>query len=50
LIQLLLWRDRRAAVREEAEVSSPVSDSIGPPLAESDVDEKKALRVAEVPL
>ncbi|TVY58480.1 Pantothenate transporter liz1 [Lachnellula cervina] len=52
-IQLLLWRDKRAAAREEAEGSLPASaDSVSPPLQESDgdVDKKTAFRVGEVAL
>ena len=50
-IQLLLWRDRKTAARVDSEGSLPASgDSASPPLQESDVDEKKAVRVNEVPL
>ncbi|TVY45481.1 Pantothenate transporter [Lachnellula occidentalis] len=50
-IQLLLWRDKRMAARTESEGSVPASGhSIDPPLQESDGDEKKAVRVNEVPL
>jgi MFS transporter, ACS family, pantothenate transporter len=50
-IQILLWRDKKKAARGESERSLPASeDSTSPPLQESDVDEKKAVRVKDAPL
>ena len=50
-VQLLLWRDKKKATSAESEGSLEASQRGGsPPLHESDVDEKKAVRDTEVAL
>lgn len=50
-IQLLLWRDKRAAARAESEGEVPgYEESESPQREGSDVDEKKAIRTNEVSL
>jgi MFS transporter, ACS family, pantothenate transporter len=50
-IQLLLWRDKKTAAREDSEGQLPgYEESDSPQLEGSDIDEKKAVRSKEVPL
>jgi ACS family pantothenate transporter-like MFS transporter len=50
-IQLLLWRDRKAAARAASEESSPEDQESGsPPLRGSDVDEKTPVDIKEARL
>lgn len=50
-VQLLLWIDNKKAALAEPEGSLETSQEIdSPPLQESDVDEKKAVREREVAL
>ena len=50
-IQLLLWKDKKKAVRtEDDEVLPGYEGSDSPQLEGSDVDEKKAIRSKEAPV
>jgi hypothetical protein len=50
-VQLLLWRDKKKAVRPEDDGELSRYEESGSPQVEgSDVDEKKAVRSKEAPL